>query len=182
MATLEVIKKGYEIGDKVSPYATFIWSVCLDCGKSRWVRLRFDRPRNVRCRHCAQRGKNNSKWQGGHFMDGGYIYILLQPEDFFFSMAVKGCYVYEHRLVMAKSLGRCLHSWEEVHHKNGVKDDNRLENLELTTKGSHIRNHSKGYRDGYAKGLIDGRDKQMEDLKIQIKLLQWKMKENGIIT
>lgn len=107
----------------------------------------------------------------------GYCLVHLETTNFFFPMADQGGYVPEHRLAMAQHLGRNLQRWELVHHKNGIKDDNRLENLEIVSRPDHIQAHGKGYQDGYTKGLLDGRTKQIEELRQEIKLLQWQIKE-----
>jgi hypothetical protein len=50
----------------------------------------------------------------------------------------------EHRFVMEQHLGRRLTRSEHVHHRNGKKDDNRLENLEVLTPSAHSRLHQAG--------------------------------------
>ena len=188
MPKLGEILQGDEIGYKREGQrntSRYIWSACLDCGKERWTPLAKGGPKNPRCHLCANRfrmvgllraGSHNSNWKGGRRKRlDGYIQIWLAPDDFFYSMTGKKGYVFEHRLVMAKHLGRCLHRWEIVHHKNGIRDDNRIENLELTTNGAHYIAHSKGYKDGFQKGLLDGRLKQIQELKREI--IQSKGKE-----
>ena len=169
------IKTGDEL-EKVLSHK-FVWHACVRCGKTRWVQLVAGKPRNMKCQSCAQT-KNTNAWKGGrHKVKDGYLMVWLSPSDFFYSMAHKSGgnvgYVLEHRLVMAKHLSRCLQLWEIVHHKNGIKDDNRLGNLEFTCSlGEHNLNHSKGYRDGYAKGIADGKDKHISELLTRIKELE----------
>ena len=84
------------------------------------------------------REKYISPEQKGKFkLKQGYIYVYAPKHPY----ATKRGYVMEHRLVMEAHLGRYLKPNELVHHKNGIKDDNRIENLELMTKGTHISKH-----------------------------------------
>lgn len=184
------IKKATDIGRVGSN--KYVWFACIDCGKERWVRwIKGGRLESQRCRSCAirkvtkdnppipPRGENHWRWNGGKNLNpDGYILEYIQKGNPYYPMANKKRYVLEHRLVMARHLKRCLQSWEVVHHKNGKRDDNRIENLELTaTIGEHIRSHSKGYSDGYEKGLRDGQSEAIGSLKTKIRLLRLQVNE-----
>ena len=188
MPVLGEIKRNKEIyPDRVwvgvSGYDKFIWSACSICGKERWVRpqsANVKEPSSYRCRNCCPPPVKVSRYKDGRRpTKQGYIIIKLQPDDFFYPMSNGSHTMMEHRLVMAKHLGRPLQSWEIVYHKNGIKDDNRIENLELSiSTGDHSREHSRGYRDGYIKGLNDGRNKQIELLKARISSLELSQRSN----
>lgn len=72
------------------------------------------------CRFCVQRGD-------GRYVDTkGYVRLSLYKQG-----GTSTTYVMEHRKVMSEYLGRDLLPGENIHHKNGDKQDNRIENLEL---------------------------------------------------
>lgn len=85
-------------------------------------------------------GKDHPSWKGGSWISkrDGYKYVYA-PDHPLAKRNSKGGggYYLEHRLVMEKKLGRILTLNEEVHHKNGIKHDNRLSNLQLMVKHQH---------------------------------------------
>lgn len=94
---------------------------CLLCGKVFNARVAAIVGGQKSC-GCLKHlnGPNHHLWRGGFKNKQGYIKIKSN-----------GISIFEHRDVMEKHLGRKLEKFETVHHKNGVRDDNRIENLEL---------------------------------------------------
>ena len=176
------IKDAWELGYKGSTKR--IWHACEICGKPRWVQLIKGEPERKRCFPCSVKtGEGSNHWKGGRTQTGqGYIQIRVQLGDFFFPMAIRknrtGGYVFEHRLVMAKHLKRCLWAWEVVHHRNGIKDDNRLENLVLLSGqhghvvGSIVKSALKRLE-----VKVDKQNTLLEELHQEIRLLRWENKQ-----
>lgn len=118
---------------------------CLICGKGFQVISYIVKiGKGKFCsRKCADinhkitfRGNKNPAWVGGRYINRGYVCVYEPNHPY----AVMGKYVTEHRLVMEEYLGRYLEPEEVVHHKNGNKEDNRIENLELFNSNSeHIK-------------------------------------------
>jgi len=85
------------------------------------------------------KGEKNSNWKGGVKHNHGYI-LIWNPDH---PYADERGYVFEHRLVSEKILGRYLEPNEVTHHINGIKDDNRPSNLMVYTKIQHMKLHEK---------------------------------------
>lgn len=94
----------------------------------------------MNCYTASNQGANNQNWKGGRRKSNiGYIYIRAKNHPHANSTG----YVFEHRLVMEKQLGRYLEPYEIVHHLNEIKSDNRIENLKLVNKTQHNDIHFK---------------------------------------
>ena len=135
---------------------------CQTCGKIFQVHKSI----SLTAKYCSKKcdgkgrskfyiGKNGPYWKGGKIISSyGYIFIWKPKHPF---VAKRG-YIFEHRLVIEKQIGRYLLPKEKSHHLNGIKTDNRPENLmAFTSESAHQRFHHNPNNVKPSEIIFDGR-------------------------
>jgi len=116
--------------------------VCKRCsGTENITTYKYSKYRGY-CKQCIYRYlRKKPTFKGGKFIDkDGYIRVsgnFDHPREF------NNGIVFEHILVMEKHLGRYIEWPEQIHHKNEIRHDNRIENLQLTSCSEHHILHNK---------------------------------------
>lgn len=129
---------------------------CVICGEDYLIRKGKERASvskycSRECRGMSDRGEGNPNWKGGKYPAAdGYVWVHSEKHR-----GTKGrdARILEHMLVMEEHIGRPLTPDETVHHKNGVRNDNRIENLELWS-GRHSRGQRIEDLVAYAKEIL----------------------------
>lgn len=126
----------------------------------RGVYLRTEYHKEImRKHHADMKGDKNPCWRGGKTKSiQGYV-LVYKPDH---PKAMHGKYVPEQVLLIEEKISRYLADDEVVHHINGIKDDNGIENLMLMTKSEHKRLHRLGMKIG-EKGVNLSFERQVQE-------------------
>lgn len=151
---VDKIRRWIEIEGKTQQWIADHLAKTLDSRCSAKLLYKVCKKHGIKCQRTGPRAaEGHPEWKGGRIV-GKHGYVKIYCPDHPTCVLVnesrkaranggyypKAKYAWEHRLVMEKHLGRFLLPGEVVHHLNGVKDDNRLENLMLfQSNGEHLK-------------------------------------------
>lgn len=188
--TVGDIRYGDEIGKEYCKSIRYIWAECTKCHVEKWTRAKSI---SGMCRECYDidhpTKENNGRYKGGFYDEHGYKYVRIGKDSPYWEMGTKsktGNYksVAEHRLVMAKHIGRCLKPWEEVHHMHTKypqgsfedKHDNRIENLELKSTSDHHGLTVMETKILRLENKVETLEEQIKNTNQLVKFLMWERK------
>jgi len=128
---------------------TWIRVVCSFCGNNlKRRKCNTDGYKNYYCnKKCEAKHRTfgeNTELKGSYTDMGGYKYHKIN-----------GKYRAEHRIVVEREIGRTLESYEFIHHLNGIRKDNRIENLTIVTNKTH--------ESGTIRRLLQKRIRELEE-------------------
>ena len=107
------------------------YNACPQCGGRKFYKRHLCRSCENKRRANFQTGEGNPNWKGGKSrQSNGYVYVLGKREG------RKHRYQLEHTFVWERANGRLPDGWV-IHHLNGIKSDNRLENLTAMPRKHH---------------------------------------------
>lgn len=148
--------------------------ICKNCNLEYEARRESQKYCSKRCM-WDNNGKSNKRkkeywWKNSK----GYIEGRIWIDD---TTKIR---VKQHRWIMENFIGRKLRSDEIVHHINGIKDDNRIENLEVIDFGEHSKMHNleRTYKKGYKMNITDEERKNRSDRCKDIQI--WKYTEKNL--
>ena len=118
--------------------------------KQERARQREKRDRERKKRQKIQGAKG--AYRRNRLISGDGRWMIPVPDGYKGKSYIGGRYVYEHRYLMEQKIGRLLRPGEVIHHKNGDKLDNRMENLEIKGHREHVRDH--GFEQGSQVAVI----------------------------
>ena len=133
--------------------------------KARKIGLRKTPEMEFINRSRARIGAKSSSWKGGKKRNAkGYILVMTKGHP----RADQFGYVMEHIVVAENQIGRFIGCDEVVHHINGIKDDNKIENLQVMGRGEHtILHHTGSKRSSETKKKISDKRKLQNKTKLE---------------